>query len=304
MVVIGHRRALETHTLVRQYDPRLSVVLLHDAALELEPDERNEIYEILTGEISRLDQLINQLLEAGRLDDIGQDHQVEAIELLPMIVGEAQSAAVRHGHDLRASIRFDGEPVETQARRIMLEIIFSNLIDNAFKYGGQSETPPVGQPEIVVAMSAIGAATVQVRIASNSPPVRPDDRRRIFRIFERGGSELERRQKGTGLGLYIVHTLVRRLRGAVHVQDRSDRRPGAEFVVTLPGRRCDEPAFTLADAANQDNAGMSSRRRDDGRASQETAAEVAAAETHSEREGSEEPANSELDVVAQQEAGG
>ena len=205
--------------------------------------DRDEIYGIMASEIHRLDQLINQLLEAGRLDDIGQHQEFEAVELLPLMMADAQSAAVRHGLDYDASVRFAGEPVEITTRRLILEIVFSNLIDNALKYGGEG-----GPPEVAIRMRAIGSATVEVAIASNSTPVRPEDRRRIFRIFERGGSELERKQKGTGLGLYIVATLVRRLRGQVAVGDRRDGQPGAEFIVTLPGRRCDSPSITMDQA--------------------------------------------------------
>ncbi|MBL8848633.1 MAG: ATP-binding protein, partial [Planctomycetaceae bacterium] len=60
-------------------------------------------------------------------------------------------------------------------------------------------------------------------------------RRKIFQIFYRRGSELERRRKGTGLGLYIVHTLVRRMKGSIDVLDRIDGKSGCVFQVELPG---------------------------------------------------------------------
>ena len=53
--------------------------------------------------------------------------------------------------------------------------------------------------------------------------------------FVRLGSELERDKPGTGLGLYIVGTLVRRLRGKIKVRDRVPA-PGTAFEVLLPGR--------------------------------------------------------------------
>ena len=60
-------------------------------------------------------------------------------------------------------------------------------------------------------------------------------RNKIFGLFFRGGKELQRTTQGTGVGLYVVHTLVHRMRGRVSVHDRG-REPGAVFEVTLPGR--------------------------------------------------------------------
>ncbi|MEX0585225.1 MAG: ATP-binding protein, partial [Pirellulales bacterium] len=87
-----------------------------------------------------------------------------------------------------------------------------------------------------------------VRITDNGTGVPYDERRKIFHIFYRGGSELERRRKGTGLGLYIVHTLVRRLKGTIEVLDRTDGQPGCVFQVELPGRVSDHSHSERNDA--------------------------------------------------------
>ena len=75
---------------------------------------------------------------------------------------------------------------------------------------------------------------VITRISDNGEGVPPDMRKRIFKIFYRGGSELERQQKGTGLGLYIVRTLVHLLRGKISVHGRTQGK-GSVFEVDLPG---------------------------------------------------------------------
>jgi signal transduction histidine kinase len=60
-------------------------------------------------------------------------------------------------------------------------------------------------------------------------------RRKIFGRFVRLGSELEREKRGTGLGLYIVRNLLRRLKGKIRLLDRQSG-TGAVFEVTLPAR--------------------------------------------------------------------
>jgi signal transduction histidine kinase len=82
-------------------------------------------------------------------------------------------------------------------------------------------------------------------------------RRRIFGRFVRLGLELERAKPGTGLGLYIVRTLVRRLGGRVRVHDLEGGR-GAVFEVELPGGLAvDDPGQPFEN--DQPNAGDSAR---------------------------------------------
>ena len=103
-------------------------------------------------------------------------------------------------------------------------MIFRNLLDNAFKYAG---TPPL----VEVALCPQDGERVLVEIRDNGLGIPARMRKKIFRRFVRLGSELEREKPGTGLGLYIVQTLVKRLRGTVRVRDqergpeRSSRSP-------------------------------------------------------------------------------
>ena len=78
-----------------------------------------------------------------------------------------------------------------------------------------------------------GARAV-TKISDNGKGVNFDLRRKIFQRFYRGGSELERTTKGTGLGLYIVKSLVGRMKGKIYVHGRGAL-GGATFEVDLPG---------------------------------------------------------------------
>jgi signal transduction histidine kinase len=74
---------------------------------------------------------------------------------------------------------------------------------------------------------------VVVSIRDNGSGIPKELRRKIFGRFVRLGSELERQKPGTGLGLYIVRTLVKRLRGKIRVEDASNPQ-GTVFEVSLP----------------------------------------------------------------------
>ena len=115
------------------------------------------------------------------------------------------------------------------SRRLLLEMVFGNLLDNAVKYGGNP-------PQVTVHAFSRGTDRVVVRIRDNGPGVPPENRRRIFQMFFRGNDELQRTKTGTGLGLYIVRTLVSLLKGKVTVTD-AETGTGSVFEVTLPGRQ-------------------------------------------------------------------
>jgi len=94
------------------------------------------------------------------------------------------------------------------------------------KYAGSEP-----QVEVTLKPDADGRAIVQ--IADNGKGIPPNLRRKIFGRFVRLGLELEREKPGTGLGLHIVRTLVKRLRGRVRVRDGVED-CGTVFEVQLP----------------------------------------------------------------------
>jgi signal transduction histidine kinase len=112
------------------------------------------------------------------------------------------------------------------ARDADLEIVFRNLIDNAVKYS-------LPEPRVEVTAGPAASGRLAVRVADNGPGIPVASRQHVFRRFVRLGSELERSTPGTGLGLFLVRSLVRQMRGRVTVQGRLPP-PGMVFVVDLP----------------------------------------------------------------------
>ncbi len=194
----------------------------------LDSRQQEEFYNVMDSELVRLDHLINQLLEVARLDAIGQEAEPEDIELEPLLRRCAEAACRHHKRQLADVFEFEIEPAVIHARRLPLEMIFGNLIDNAIKYGAT-------EPRVGVSVHVTSRGRVVTRITDNGEGVPPLLRGKIFKIFYRGGSELERRQKGTGVGLYIVRTLVGLVKGKVRVLDHEPE-PGSVFEVELPGR--------------------------------------------------------------------
>ena len=195
----------------------------------LSDEQRTKFYRVMEEELERLDHLITQLLEVGRIDMIGEQSEPEEIALESLLRKCGAAACAHHKKDEAETIVYDFQPTVVFAKPLVLETVFRNLLDNAIKYAGD---PP--KVEVHVQMGERGR--VITRIVDNGHGVPPELRTRIFRMFFRAGSELTRRQKGTGLGLYIVHTLVKQLRGRVSVHGRPGQ-SGSVFEVELPGHR-------------------------------------------------------------------
>ena len=202
----------------------LDTLLMRD----LDPKDRRKFYRTMETELERLNQLINQLLEVGRLDEIGSQTDAEHVELLPLLEASADASCRQHQLEFDEVFQIEGAPLALHTRRMLLEMIFGNLIDNAVKYGG---TPP----RVRVSAFPRGWDRVVVRVQDNGPGIPESQRRKVFHLFFRGSDELQRTRRGTGLGLYIVKTLVGILKGRVPVYDAPGR-TGAVFEVTLPGR--------------------------------------------------------------------
>lgn len=233
---LNHRQANFVGSVTHELKTPIATLQLYLETLKmrsLNDQQRDEFHNVMAAELHRLDRLINQLLEVGRLDAIGGDLPAEDVDLGPLLTRDARAAADRYQKDFSECVTISGSAASVVARSIVLELIVSNLIDNAFKYGG--DPPRVG---LHVENSS---GRVRLIVRSNGERIPYGDRKKIFRVFYRGGNELERRQKGTGLGLYIVGTLVKRLRGRIIVRD-PDEGTGCEFVIDLPGTvRTNEP---------------------------------------------------------------
>lgn len=187
--------------------------------------EQEDFFRFMLDDVERLDHLINHLLDAARLANGVVDSEVEDVLLEPVLKRCIQEVCVRYrmSPDI---VQLSTEPVVVRARLVDLDLVFRNLIDNAVKYAGKP-------PEVWITSVHKENGSAITRICDNGNGVPPNLRRKIFGRFFRLGEELERETPGTGLGLYIVRILVRRLHGKVRVRDRADG-PGTVFEVTLP----------------------------------------------------------------------
>lgn len=191
------------------------------------PEQQREFHRFMLEDIQRLDSLIDHLLTVARLDHVDTPDQLEDVPLFSLL--RACAEEVERRYRLRpGQLNLNVEPCVVRGQSHDVEMVFSNLLDNAAKYGGDDL-------KIDVRARVREPGRVVTQISDNGPGIRFELRRKIFQRFFRGGSELERTSKGTGLGLYIVKSLVAKMKGRIHVHGRGIL-SGATFEVELPGK--------------------------------------------------------------------
>ena len=166
----------------------------------------------LKHDVAELDQLIEEILLASRLEAVSGLEQREPVDLLALAAEEASH------YDTEAG----GQPVTVQGDRVLLRRLVRNLLENARRYAG------AGPIEVSVTSEA-GHAILDVR--DHGPGVPEGERERIFEPFYRIAATRES-GRGSGLGLALVREIARR-HGGEAVCLAADG-GGSCFRITLP----------------------------------------------------------------------
>ena len=218
---------------------------------QVSEQEQAGFFRFMLEDVERLDDLVNHVLDAARVDQESGEDEIDVIDLADLLQNCAKTVCLRYRVDSQ-TVALELQSCNVQAPRGDLEMIFRNLIDNAVKYAG---TPP----QVHVSLRHGENQTAVTQIRDNGPGIPQPLRRKIFGRFVRLGLELERKQPGTGLGLHIVRTLVRRLRGKIRVDDVEDENTtGTIFEVRLPAAPpscCPSDTAEKPTAAPQDHPG-------------------------------------------------
>ncbi len=199
---------------------------------QVSEEEQANFHRYMLEDVERLDDLINHLLDAAKLSKPANDSEMEDLQLAELLPRWVEELRVRYRIQ-EGAVRVQVEPSVVRARSVDLAMIFRNVIDNAFKYASDPA-------EIEVISHVNEEDHVVTLIKDNGTGIPRRLRRKIFHRFFRMGVELQREKPGTGLGLYIVDTLVRRMKGRIRVRDRDDG-TGTIFEITLRGQSFPSP---------------------------------------------------------------
>ena len=179
-------------------------------------------------ELTRLQHSSDQVLASARLEQLahqGEARREDLDRLVPALVAKVRGSFEARG--ARLTVKPAGEPLEVRASPEAFELVLTNLLDNAVKYSPGEEKP------VLVRLARRGDQAVLV-VEDEGVGVPPAEADKVFERFYRPGSEMTRRSRGVGLGLYLVRSNVEMMGGRVVCQPRPDGRRGTRFTVTLP----------------------------------------------------------------------
>ncbi|HVS66990.1 MAG TPA: PAS domain-containing sensor histidine kinase [Mycobacteriales bacterium] len=199
---------------------------------DLDEEVRSAALNAIRARATELSRIVDRLLlssriEAGRLQLTCQELEIESL-----ITSRVASFAAATGREVVASL--EDLPTVVSNEDALITVV-DHLIDNALKYS------PGGEPVEVGAVC--DAEWVQVEIADHGIGMDSEQAAHCFEKFWQAESSDVRRFGGTGIGLYIVQSLVEAMGGTASVS--SERGAGSRFTLRLPRPRVPEPAEEL-----------------------------------------------------------
>ncbi len=188
------------------------------------PDEQRRFLDVVDRNADRLLRLVSDLLlvaqiESGKL--VLEPEEVDLVDLATQSVEVLRPAADARGIDLH----LDVDPIPSlKGDPARLGQLLDNLVSNAVKF-----TESGGR--VVVALGVTGDEIV-LAVSDNGIGIPVAEQRRLFDRFFRASTAQDRAIEGTGLGLTIVHAIVRAHGGTIELT--SDEGQGTTFRVRLP----------------------------------------------------------------------
>jgi signal transduction histidine kinase len=181
--------------------------------------------QVINRQSRHLTRLVEDLLELSRFvwgKVALRREPVRLGEPIELAVQMAQPLVEERRHRLQVSL--SPSPIWVRGDVVRLTEIFHNLLDNAAKY-----TPPGGQIKLALTRQKDEAV---VRVEDNGTGIDAEFMPRIFDLFSRSPSN-EQLQQGLGLGLSLVHQMVRAHDGTVTAWSAGPGQ-GSRFEVRLP----------------------------------------------------------------------
>jgi K+-sensing histidine kinase KdpD len=174
----------------------ISVAMLNLETLQkyqLDAEKQKKLIRMTLQETSRLDTLINNILVSSQLEGGGYTFSKEELDFSSLFKDCIREAKTRYPErnfieNIEPEIEISGDP-------LLLQLLISNLIENAVKYS------PKEKP--IKCKLYRSGMDVLMNIIDEGIGIADTEKSKIFDKFYRTGNESTRKTKGTGLGLYL-----------------------------------------------------------------------------------------------------
>lgn len=206
--------------------------LLTDKRAESTPERDAQLDRIVTTldrQIARLNRLVEDLMDVGRLQDgrlVLDRAPVDLVELLKQLDQDAQTMSMTQ----QLCFELPAEQIVVSGDAGRLTQVVMNLIQNAMTYAYQSTRIDLRLRQVRDEQS--GQPFAQIEVQDYGPGIATADHEAIFNRFFQGNLPNQRSWKGLGLGLFISRQIVEQHGGTLRVESQLSQ--GSTFVIRLP----------------------------------------------------------------------
>jgi signal transduction histidine kinase len=160
---------------------------------QLDAEKQKKLIRMTLQETSRLDTLINNILVSSQLEGGGYVFSKEELDFSSLFKDCIRDAKNRYPdriflEEIEPEIEIAGDP-------LLLQLMISNLIENAIKYSSKEKT--------ITCKLSKSDGNVILNIIDEGIGIKDSEKTKIFQKFYRTGNEATRKTQGTGLGLYL-----------------------------------------------------------------------------------------------------
>lgn len=195
-------------------------------------EARDRFLEIMAREAGRMNRLVDDLLSLSRVEDVERMRPMETVDVAALLRSAATGLAPQ-AQERRVKLNLLGcdVPVQAPGDADQLIQVFTNLIENAIKYGRDDGNVTISLEQVDNA-ALVGGPALCISVADEGEGIDERHLGRLTERFYRVDTHRSRGMGGTGLGLAIVKHIVNRHRGRLRIE--STKGEGSTFTVFLP----------------------------------------------------------------------
>jgi signal transduction histidine kinase len=186
---------------------------------------RRQSYAFLERETGRLQRLVEDLLDFGRMESGRKQYRIAPHDVFGVVraaVAEFREEALAGG--FQVEMELDARAATIQADEEALRRAIRNLLENAVKYSPECRT--------VWVEGRVNHRQAAISVRDRGMGIDPREQREIFQKFVRGAAAKKAGIKGTGIGLSMVRQIVDACGGEIRLQSAAGE--GSTFTILLP----------------------------------------------------------------------
>ncbi|MFT6529428.1 MAG: two-component system sensor histidine kinase GlrK [Psychrosphaera sp.] len=209
--------------------------LIYDNSVGELNNDQQEITNIIRTSVSRLQQLIEDLLDFNIVLDSTSLQDAEVINLNKEIE-DALALRLLDVNRKQLTVSKDIAQLSLQCNRKQFSVILDNLLSNAIKFSPDKGT--------ITIKAWVEYQTLQLSITDQGVGIASSLFDKIFDAFYQGATEHNSPIKSSGLGLTIVKELLMRLNGSISIDSDMNSPSFTTFTISLPKAKLLSPTTT------------------------------------------------------------